>query len=370
MLHYMLFNFIPRTQSRLTLLFRHFSVTPRKMSLPTTTDAITIAKTGGPEVIEKKTIPFPKLDPGSIVIRVEYLGINFIDVYYRKGFYPYKELPATLGKETAGTVVALPTDEAVLNNETYKKNNFKVGGKVASDFLGTHASLISVPWKSVYPVPENVSTRIAAAGLLQGLTAYSFFEEAYKVKKGDTILVHTVAGGLGLLFAQLGHARGATVIGTTSTPAKAELAKQYGADHVILYPVEDTVKRVLEITNGEGVEAVFDGVGKDTFDNNFKLIKRKGTIVSVGNASGPVEPFSPLRLVEKNVVLLRPTMSNYTYTPEEAYYYGKRVFELIGDGTLKINIFKEYPYTSEGVRQAQTDLVEGKTTGKLIVKVD
>lgn len=122
-----------------------------------------------------------------------------------------------------------------------------------------------MPWKSVYPVPESISTRNAAAGLLQGLTVCSFFEEAYKVQKGDTILVHTVAGGLGLLFAQLGKARGATVIGTTSTPKKAELAKKNGADHVILYPKEDTVKRVLEITNGEGVHAVFDGVGKDTW---------------------------------------------------------------------------------------------------------
>lgn len=155
----------------------------------------------------------------------------------------------------------------------------------------------------------------------------SFFEEAYKVEKGDTILVHTVAGGLGLLFAQLGKARGATVIGTTSTQAKADLAKQHGADHVILYPVEDTVKRVLEITGGVGVNAIFDGVGKDTyvwfhdtiicladdtyvsdrFENNFKMIKRKGTIVVVGAASGMPEPFSVVKLVEKNIKLLRPT---------------------------------------------------------------
>lgn len=132
------------------------------------------------------------------------------------------------------------------------------------DSLGSHATYISVPWKWTYPIPASVSTRTAAAGILQSLTAYTFLEEAYKVKKGDTILVHTVAGGLGLLFAQLGKARGATVIGTTSTPAKAELAKQHGADHVILYPVEDTVKRVLEITGGVGVDGIFDGVGKDT----------------------------------------------------------------------------------------------------------
>ncbi|KAG5642227.1 hypothetical protein DXG03_003372 [Asterophora parasitica] len=350
------------------------------MSIPSTSDAFIIAKP-----------------------QVEYLGVNFIDVYYRcalillthttisaemplrKGLYPFKEFPAVLGKETAGTIIALPTDPAVLNDEAYKRNNFQVGGKVAAvrlllahitrthfmqDSQSSHASVISVPWKAAYPIPSNVSTRDGAASILQALTAYTFFEEAYKVKKGDTILVHTVAGGLGLLFAQLGRARGATVIGTTSTEAKAELARQHGADHVILYPKEDTVKRVLELTNGEGVDAVFDGVGKDTFDNNFKLIKRKGTIVSVGNASGPVEPFSPLRLVEKNVKLLRPTMSNYVYTPEEAYTYGQKVFELIGNGTLNINIFKEYPFTVEGYRQAQSDLVEGRSAGKLIIKVD
>jgi len=189
------------------------------------------------------------------------------------------------------------------------------------------------------------------------------------VKKGDTILVHTVAGGLGLLFTQLAKHIGATVIGTTSTKAKAEIAKANGTDHVILYPVEDTVKRVLELTNGEGVDAVFDGVGKDTFDNNFKLIKRKGTIVSVGNASGAVAPFLVSRLVEKNVKLLRPTMSNYVYTAEEAQYYGRKTFDLISQGVLKISIFKEYPFTAEGVQHAQEDLTTGKTTGKLIINI-
>lgn len=130
--------------------------------------------------------------------------------------------------------------------------------------MGTHATYISVPWKTVYPVPDSISTKIACAGALQGLTAVTFFEEAYKVKKGDTILVHTVAGGLGLLFAQLGRRVGATVIGTTSSEEKAALARENGADHVILYTKEDTVQRVLELTNGEGVDAVFDGVGKDT----------------------------------------------------------------------------------------------------------
>jgi len=161
------------------------------------------------------------------------------------------------------------------------------------------------------------------------------------------------------------------VIGTTSTSSKAELAKKNGADHVILYPVEDTVTKVLELTNGEGVDAVFDGVGKDTFDNNFKLIKRKGTIVSFGNASGAVPPFSLLKLVEKNIRLLRPTMTNYVYTPEEAAHYGQVLFGLIEHEGLKIQIFDEYPFTAEGVQRAQSDLTVagGKTAGKLLIKV-
>ncbi|KAJ3575232.1 hypothetical protein NP233_g1222 [Leucocoprinus birnbaumii] len=278
------------------------------------------------------------------------------------GLYPLKDFPAIIGKETAGTIVALPTDPAVLENPTFKKNGFVVGKKVAADFNGSHAEYIAVPWKVVYPLPNGVSTRDGAAGMLQGLTAVSFVEEAYKVKKGDVILVHTIAGGLGLLFAQLGRHAGATVIGTTSTAEKAKIAKAHGADHVILYTQEDTVKRVLELTNGEGVDAIFDGVGKTTFDDDFKMIKRKGTLVSVGNASGAVEPFSILRLVEKNVKLLRPTMSNYVYTPEEAHYYGQKLWRLVEEGVLKLNIFKEYPFTAEGVQQAQRDLTGGKTS--------
>jgi len=205
---------------------------------------------------------------------------------------------------------------------------------------------------------------------MQGFTALSFIEEAYTVKKGDTILVHTVAGGLGLLFTQLIKARGATVIGTTSTKVKAELAKANGADHVILYKDEDTVQRVLELTNGVGVDAVFDGVGKDTFDSNFKMLKRKGTLVSVGNASGAVPPFAPIRLAEKNIKLLRPLISNYTTTPEELYHYSTELFTLISDGALNIRVQQDYPFTAEGAIQAQKDLTAGKTTGKLLIKVE
>lgn len=211
--------------------------------------------------------------------------------------------------------------------------------------------------------------------------------EAYDVKKGDRILIHTVAGGFGLVASQYAKSKGATVIGTTSTEAKAELAKAHGADHVILYTKEDTVQRVLEITNGVGVDAVFDGVGKDTyvlfpthtsddvltstlrFDNNFKLLKRKGTLVSFGNASGPVPPFSLFKLTEKNVRLLRPVVMNYMVTPEEGTHYSNLFFDVVSKGIVKINIFQEYPFGADGVRQAHTDLHRGKSTGKLVVKV-
>ncbi|KAI0354627.1 NAD-P-binding protein [Trametes cingulata] len=341
------------------------------MSLPETVEAIAIDRTGDIDVLEKKKVPFPPHSPRNVVIQVAYGGVNFIDTYYRKGLYPIKSFPQILGMEASGTVVSLPTDPAVLQDEEYKKRGLKVGSKVAVNFLGVHAEFASVPWAKVFPLPENVSLLTAAAATLQGLTAVTFLEEAYKVKPGDVVLIYTVAGGLGLLMAQLAKHAGATVIGTTSTEEKAAVARAHGADHVIVYTKENVVDRVLELTNGEGVHVVYDGVGKDTFLDNFKLTRRKGTIVSVGNASGAVEPIAPLKLVEKNLALLRPTMTNYIYTPEEARYYGEKLFGYISSGVLKINIHKQYPFTTEGAREAQRDLTTkaGSTIGKLVYTI-
>lgn len=169
-----------------------------------------------------------------------------------------------MGQEASGTIIGLPTDPTVLNDPEYKKREFEIGGKVAVKAMGVFAEYVAVPWKLVFSVPSAVSISTAAAGLLQGFTALTFMEEAYNVQKGDIILIHTIAGGLGQLMCQLAKSRGAIVIGTTSTKAKAALAIGLGANHVILYTEEDVVKRVLEITSGEGVHAVFDGVGKDT----------------------------------------------------------------------------------------------------------
>ncbi|KIK62956.1 hypothetical protein GYMLUDRAFT_41242 [Collybiopsis luxurians FD-317 M1] len=336
--------------------------------LPPTVEALAISKTGDVDVLEKMTLPFPKVESGNLIVKIEYVGVNFIDTYFRKGLYPLSHFPATMGGEAAGVIVALPSDPAVLEDPDYKRQELKIGMSVAVTIMGTLQTYVSAPWFRVYPT-VGVPTKLAAAAVTGAITAISFFEEAYTVKAGDIVFIHAVAGGLGLLMTQLAKYLGATVIGTTSTRDKAELAKQHGADHVILYKEEDVLERVKEITGGVGVDVVYDGVGKDTFDLNFDLLRRKGTLVSVGNASGPVPPFEPLKLLPKNIKLLRPAVQNYVTNAEEAYYYGHKAFGLISNGILKINIFKEYDFTTEGVRQAHKDLVSGKTTGKLIIKL-
>ncbi|KAJ7040261.1 NAD-P-binding protein [Mycena alexandri] len=309
-------------------------------SIPTVRSAIGIHKVNLSMVLD-----------ADIVVK----GVNFIDT----GLYPVQEFPTAIGAESSGTILALPTDKSVLEDPEYKKRGYTVGARGGATVVGIHSNYASVPWKVVHVLPSGVSTRTGVAALSQGLTALTFIEEAYNVQKGDTILVHTVAGGIGLLFAQLIKARGATVIGTTSTKKKAELAKANGADHVILYKEEDTVQRVLELTNGEGVDAVFDGVGKDT-----------GKGLSFPSETLAVPPFAPIRLVEKNLKLLRPTVANYTLTAEELYHYTTELYALVADGTLKIKVHKEYPFTAEGAIQAQKDLTGGHTTGKLLMKVE
>ncbi|EKM48739.1 uncharacterized protein PHACADRAFT_266178 [Phanerochaete carnosa HHB-10118-sp] len=341
------------------------------MSFPSTVQAIAISKTGGFEVLERQAVPFPQQSPGQILVKINYAGVNTIDTYFRKGLYPIKSFPQVLGSEASGTIVALPTDPNVLNDARYKARGYNVGQRVAIYGLGAHAEYVASNWVHTFPVPDEVGLDVAAAALLQGLTVITQMTEAYNVQKGDIILVHTVAGGLGLLFAAYAKSRGATVIGTTSTPEKAEIAKSYGADHVILYPKENTVQRVLEITNGEGVHAVFDGVGKDTFMANFELVRRKGTLVNVGNASGAVEPISPLKLSAKNLKLVRPSMTNYITTAEEADYYSKELWDALKSKLFKVRICGVYPFSTEGAREAQKDLTTpgGKLAGKIIIKV-
>ncbi|KAI0307617.1 NAD(P)-binding protein [Multifurca ochricompacta] len=340
------------------------------MPYPTVIKGVGIKQNGGVEVIEELELPFPQVDPGDMLVKVQYAGVNFYDTYLRSGLYPTPYFPMPIAREVAGVLVELPTDEAILNSPNFKKRGFKKGGTVVLDVIGALKEYVSVPWDSmIYPVPDNVPASVAAASLGQMLTTLTQITDAYNVKEGDTVFVHTIAGGTGLLHAQLAKKRGAIVIGTTSTPQKAELAKAHGADHVILYKEEDTVERVSQLTGGKGVDVIYDGVGKDTFDNDFKMIKRRGTIVSFGNASGKVEPFSLTMLAEKNVRLLRPVYTNWMETVDERDGYAREVYRLVSTGEVKINIYKEHPFTAEGVSQAQLDLVGGKSTGKVLIKV-
>ncbi|KIP11671.1 hypothetical protein PHLGIDRAFT_124588 [Phlebiopsis gigantea 11061_1 CR5-6] len=341
------------------------------MSLPSTVHAITISKTGGLEVLEKTEVPFPVQKPDELLVKVIYGGVNTVDTYFRKGLYPVPSYPQILGAEASGVIVKLPTDEGVLNDQRFKSRGYRVGSKVIVNKLGAHAEYVSFPWTSLYPVPDDISFEIASSSVSHCLTAITTMTEAYYVKKGDVILVHTVAGGLGLAFTAYAKSRGATVIGTTSSEAKAVIAKSYGADHVILYTKENTVQRVLEITNGEGVHAVFDGVGKDTFLSNFDLLRRKGTLVAIGNASGPPDPVSPLKLSAKNLKLVRPTLYGYLVTPEETDAYLAELWQGIKSGLFKIRIERVYPFSMEGVREAQKEISTpgGTLAGKILLKI-
>ncbi|KAJ1302456.1 hypothetical protein OPQ81_002774 [Rhizoctonia solani] len=320
--------------------------------IPTSMKAARVSKQGGLEEIQVTDIPVPTPKPDEILIKVEWAGVNFIDTYFRGGVYP-REVPFTLGQEAAGTIVALPTASEVVNSDDYKVRGFKQGARAVGYFSACFAEYVAIPWKDVQLIPEGLSTRVAAASLAQGLTALTFVKEAYPVKKGDWILVHAAAGGAGLLFTQLASQLGANVIGTTSSPAKAEIAKKAGAAHVINYTETTVSSEVLKLTDGRGVEAIFDG----------------GTIVSYGNASGVVPPFSVLKLGAKNVKVCRPVVGNYLTEPSEFHQYSVELLDLIKNGKLNIAIHAEYQLTTEGIRQSQIDITGRGTSGKLLVKV-
>ncbi|POY72962.1 hypothetical protein BMF94_3948 [Rhodotorula taiwanensis] len=336
--------------------------------IPTQMRAAQIQEQGDIGVIQVRQVDVPKPGPGQVLVRVEYAGNNFIDTYQRGGVYKVP-LPYILGNESAGEVVAVGegVDEA-----TY---GYKVGDKVAAYTAGgSFAEYALTSAGKTVKLVDGISTRDAATSLVQGLTALTFVKEAHEVKKGQYILVQAAAGGLGLLLVQLAKRFGATVIGTTSTEEKAEIARKAGADHVILYgPGRDVVSEVYKITGGEGIErgvhGVFDGVGKDTFDSDFEIVRRKGTIVTCGNASGPVPPFAPLKLGPKNLKVCRPVLNQYVHTQEEFQSYAKELFELVRNGDLKLAVHKEYDLSTEGIRQAQEDITSRKTSGKLIIKV-
>jgi NADPH:quinone reductase len=311
--------------------------------------AVVVSRFGGPEVLEVRDEPEPAAGPDDLLVETEAVGVNYRDIYEREGRYG-GEAPLINGAEGAGTVVAGPRE----------------GERVAwLAALGSYAERVRVPAQRAVPIPEGISSETAAAALLQGVTAQYLASTVYPIGEGDDVLIHAAAGGVGLLLTQIAKKRGARVIATTSGGEKEELARAVGADDVIGY--DGFGERVRELTGGEGVAAVYDGVGQATFDESLASVRTRGTMVLFGAASGPVPPFDPMRLEhEGSLFLTRPGLRNYTSEREELLTRAADVFSWVADGSLKVRIGARYPL--EEARQAQEDLAARRTTGKLILR--
>ncbi|KAJ6134042.1 hypothetical protein N7523_000364 [Penicillium sp. IBT 18751x] len=339
---------------------RPFTFSPiRNMSVPTTMKAVVVEKTGGPEVLQYKTsYPVPTPQEGQLLIRNNISGVNYIDTYFRTGLYASPK-PEILGREGAGTVVALGPNTS----------GFEIGDRVAWLATSGYAEYTAAPAAKTVKIPEGVSDEDIMASFLSGLTTLAFATETYAVQKGDWVLVHAAAGGAGFLMTQILKNIGAKVIGTAGGPEKCALVKSLGADVVIDYRSEegkDWVKLVKEATGGRGVDVVYDSVGKDTWEGSLEAVKRKGTIVWFGNASGPVPPIALPKLSPKCVKIARPTLFGYIETREEFEFYTNKLFSMLQSGALKVKIHKVYPL--EDIAQVHKDLEGRKTTGKPLLK--
>nr|WP_133909295.1 quinone oxidoreductase [Actinophytocola oryzae] len=311
---------------------------------------------GGPEVLELDRVDAPEPGARDLVVAVAAAGVNFIDVYHRIGQYPVP-LPFTPGAEGAGTVVAVGSEVT----------GFAEGDHVAwAAAPGSYAQRVVVPATAAFKVPEGVEDEVAAAAMLQGLTAHYLVTATYAVKPGDTVLVHAAAGGAGLLLVQLAKYRGAKVIGTVSTPEKEALAREAGADEVIRYTETDFADAVAELTGGVGVAAVYDGVGRTTFDGSLASLARRGVLALFGASSGPVPPVDPQRLNSAgSVFLTRPTLGHHIATPEEFQWRCDELFQAIAAGRVSVRIGGRYPLAD--ARKAHEDLQARRTTGKLLL---
>ena len=314
--------------------------------------AIRFVRTGGPEVLELVEIDTPTPGPGQILIRHEAIGINFIETYQRTGLYPVK-LPAIPGGEVAGLV------EAVGEGVT----RFNVGDRVATTNAGgAYAEASLVRADRAVAIPESISTTVAAAILLKGMTTEALVRRTYPVKSGETVLVHAAVGGVGQIMTQWLKAIGATVIATVGSEAKAEKAHALGADHVILYREQDVAAEVRRITGGVGVPVAFDSVGKDTFEGTLASLARRGLFVSFGNASGAAPPFAPGRLAAGgSLYLTRPTLGDYVVTTEELDESAALVFGMVASG--KINIEIGQTFSLDDARNAHEALESRATVG-------
>ncbi|MFZ7127582.1 MAG: quinone oxidoreductase family protein [Desulfobacterales bacterium] len=322
--------------------------------------AIVIHEFGGPEVLKWEPFDPGSPGPGEILLRHEAVGLNFIDVYHRTGFYPLGDLPAVIGMEGAGRVEALGAGVTDLS----------IGDRVAyaSPPPGAYAEIRRIPANRVVRLPDAISTRQAAAMMLQGMTARYLLHGCYPVGNGDWILIHAAAGGVGLIVCQWAKHLGAHVIGTVGSPEKAELAKAHGCDYPILYENEDFVERVRAITEGRGVDAVYDSVGKSTFMKSLGCLRPKGTMVSFGQSSGPVAPLDVGLLSAKgSLFLTRPTLMVYTARRDDLVLHAGDLFDVVAEGAVKVEI--RQTYALKDAEAAHRDLEARKTRGSTIFEV-
>lgn len=320
------------------------------------THAIRIHETGGPDVLRWETVEVGSPGPGEVRLRHTAIGLNFIDTYHRSGLYPLP-LPAIPGSEGAGVVEE--TGDGV--------TGVRPGDRVAyAGPVGAYAEERLVAAHRLVPLPDDVDDRVAAAAMLKGMTARYLLRRTHRVEAGETILLHSAAGGVGLIAAQWAKSLGATVIGTVSTDAKADLARGAGCDHVVVTSREDFVARVKEITGGAGVSVVYDAVGKDTFEGSLYCLAPLGLMVSYGNASGPVPPVSPLLLAQKgSLFLTRPTLMAYTARREDLLETAADLFAVLRSGAVKVRIEATYPLREAAAAHAA--LEARKTTGSTVL---
>ena len=319
--------------------------------------AVTISKTGGPEVLELKEINLGRPDPDEVLIEHVAIGLNYIDTYHRSGLYPI-QLPSGIGAEASGIIKEVGSNV----------KDFKVGDKIsyAGIPLGAYSSHRIYPTKNLVKVPQNIDLEIAATLMTKGLTTFYLLHKTYPASPGETVLFHAAAGGVGQIFCQWAKSIGVKIIGTVGNDEKVELAKKNGCDEVINYSKEDFAKKVMKLTDGKGLPVVYDGVGKSTFEKSLECLKTRGTMVSFGNASGSLEPIDVTKMLQpKGLFFVRPSMGQYLSTKEELNEASKMLFEKISSGKVEIEIFKKYKL--DDAQQAHIDLESRKIVGPAII---
>jgi NADPH:quinone reductase len=319
--------------------------------------AIRVQRTGGPEVLRLEEVPTPEPGPGQLLVRVEAAGVNFVDIYHRSGLYKVQLLPFTPGREAAGIV------ERIGQGVTTARPGDRV---VSESAIGTYAEYAIVAAERAVAVPDGVEVRLAAAAMLQGLTAHYLTYSTYPLKSGDTCLVHAAAGGVGLLLCQIASRIGARVIGTAGSEAKARLAREAGAAEVILYNEADFLEETRRLTGGVGVHVVYDSVGRTTFLKGLDCLVPRGMMVLFGQSSGPVEPFDPQLLQQKgSLFLTRPTIAHYVASRGDLLRRTEELMGWVKEGSLRVKIDREFPLAAAA--EAHAELEGRRTTGKVLL---